>query len=313
MRSAALKDVPTKGVPLDKSMQQSLFPEDFVATGDRPDTLFKSAYGAPSDSNELGQLNSKALEKYSAMHSGFLSHAETAFERTFKKVWLTRYKHYSTPEKFYQRIAQLFSLDEAMVPVLERRFQLPGIRYGAKTRTTQDSFTSTIYLNDDHDYTDPVDNIMRQVFNTRRSREIWTDYCRLFGRLSMEQIDESDLQYVLTTYAYDSTEMAKIFFVRPIDLDKKIGPRKLPSSYRNQHAPVRVLITKHKRLRTIVMSYAHMLYTSQAIPIPRIAQTLGMDPTALYTLGEQVIGDWTLPSPETLTDAIQQTTLMHLS
>jgi predicted DNA-binding transcriptional regulator AlpA len=61
------------------------------------------------------------------------------------------------------------------------------------------------------------------------------------------------------------------------------------------------------------MSYAHMLYTSQAIPIPRIAQTLGMDPTALYTLGEQVIGDWTLPSPETLTDAIQQTTLMHLS
>ncbi|WP_018404941.1 hypothetical protein [Marinobacter gelidimuriae] len=278
----------------------------------RSHTLFDSAV-SPSVQKKIGQFSEKKQEKFNGLNSRFLTDAGTAFEQTFRTFWLTRYRHYSIPEKFYARVAKVFSLSPEMVEQLESEFQLPGVSVCGHSRKMNDAFTASIYLDDEFDYTDPVDRLMRGVFSTRRSREIWTDYCTLFGRLSIDQIQEADLNYVLTTYALSIHELAKVFHVKSVDLRAKAGSRKRPKSYPQYAAPVRVLITKHPRLRRIALRYAHLLYTSQAIPIPRIAQTLGLDPTALYNLGEQVIGDWHLPSPNTLHYVIEQTTLMHLS
>ncbi|MFB2350921.1 hypothetical protein, partial [Priestia megaterium] len=54
------------------------------------------------------------------------------------------------------------------------------------------------------------------------------------------------------------------------------------------------------------------LYTSQGVPLREIAFRIGIDPDLLFTLGEQVIGDWQHPSLKTIQHVIEYTTMLHI-
>src|SRR5690606_19726151 len=158
---------------------------------------------------------------------------------------------------------------------------------------------------------DPLSRFVDQVYLTRKQQSIWERYCRLQGILLPEEIRGTDIRYVLQEAPISRQEFVALFqqeqyaFARYLH-DSNLDVRNL--SRFGVAVPLRTLVTKNARIRSILIRYAQALYTNRGIPISTIAQRLGIEPLSLWRMGD-LEGAWILPTQQTLNDIIAESVI----
>ncbi len=259
-------------------------------------------------------LSSTSLKSYEAHREVCAGEMVGHFESCFRDFWHKRYRHYSSTDRFCQRVAEVFNLDIGTVKATRTYLGLPRCSSSAVKPGATGRFSTPLFYDAKDGLSDPLDTFYRQNCYRAAISDAWETYLHVYGRLSPDMIDPADVRFLVSSYPLSMTQIAQMLQVHEHELRDYSRAMGFPRTYREAGVCARNLINhpKHPRFTRIVLRSAQMLYASQGVPLREIAFRIGIDPDLLFTLGEQVIGDWQHPSLKTIQHVIEYTTMLHI-
>lgn len=241
-------------------------------------------------------------------------HIVTHFTAAFTDFWNKRYAQYSSTERFLRRVAKVFNLDIEQAKATQKHLGLPNCVSTPRRALDQHRFSTCLYMDDNEVVRDPLARYYDRTVKKQSTLAAWDSYLARYAYLSPDMLNPSDVRFMLRNYPILTERMAMLLQVRPQELAAYADDMQFPRTYRARPLSIPDLLghVKHQRLTRIVVECAQTLYTHQAIPLKTIAERVGVDVVTLYTVGENVGGDWVMPTLNTVHHVIETTTLLHV-